>query len=560
MVCDHPVLPSLPPTTPAASPQHAPTPAGDGIVGDERPASILARLSAGVERRVGRQRFAVWFAKSTRLALRPGGHGGDGQTLWIITPNDFVVDWVAKHFGKAVAEAATETVGCSLPVEYEVNPRCFEAGGEGEGLFTPQPSGLAPAGPVPSVTAGELAGQPVASGAAGQIVKQATASVRGLGGADDLLAPMPTPAVPVGGVGRQMASRLRHELDSFLVGPSNQVAYECCRSVAEQPGGAYNPLFLHGGVGLGKTHLLQGLCRQYARLHPAGRWAYMTGEEFTNDFIGAIRGNKVDTFRRRMRDLDLLVIDDVHFLGGKRATQEEFLHTFNAVEAMGKHVVLASDAHPKTIASFGESLINRFVSGMVVRVDPPARQQREELLNALAKRQNVELTGDATQWIARRVTQNVRELEGAITRIAAHVRLAGRRPDVQLASEVLHDLDRQMSQPLHAEQIFESVCEFFGLERSELMSGRRQRTISLARSVAMYLTRKCTNLSYPDIAGRMGKRNHSTVISACRRIEAAVGRNEPVSWTGSTGDRTEQAADLVQRLEEQSRALACSNA
>ena len=131
---------------------------------------------------------------------------------------------------------------------------------------------------------------------------------------------------------------------------------------------------------------------------------------------------------------------------------------------------------------------------------------------------------------------------------------------MQLAGEVLHDLDRQMSQPLHAEQIFESVCDFFGLERRELMSGRRQRTISLARSVAMYLTRKCTNLSYPDIAGRMGKRNHSTVISACRRIEAAVGRNEPVSWTASTGDRTEHAGDLVQRLEEQSRALACEAA
>src|SRR5690606_13846121 len=230
-------------------------------------------------------------------------------------------------------------------------------------------------------------------------------------------------------------------------------------------------------------------------------------------FLVALRSNKVDTFRRRMRDLDLLVIDDVHFLSGKKATQEEFLHTFNAVEAMGKQVVMASDNHPKMIASFGESLINRFVSGMVVRVDAPNRAMRAELLRTLAGRQNVKLSDETIDWIATRVTQNVRELEGAITRIAAHVRLAGRAADVKLAEEVLGDLDRHLNQPIRPEQIFEAVCEFFALERRELMSGRRQRTISLARSVAMYLVRKATNLSYPEIAGRMGKRNHSTVIS-----------------------------------------------
>ncbi len=521
---------------------------------------ILSRISGCLEKRVGRQRFAVWFAKSTRLALRPSG-GGDA--LCVIVPNDFVSDWIGKHFGKALAEAVAEVLGCSLPVQYEVSPRAFEAGGEGDNLFVPVPS-PAPIAPVPA--ADELTRRPSRpAGASPQVLSQATTTAPG--GVADLLGPMPTPSAPptsptspVHTVNpqRPLSARLRHELDSFVVGPANEFAYECCRSVADKPGGSYNPLFIHGHVGLGKTHLLQGLCRHYARLHPTGRWAYLTGEEFTNEFIAAVKANRVDAFRRKMRDLDLLVIDDVHFLGGKRATQEEFLHTFNAVEAMGKHVVLASDAHPKMIASFGESLINRFVSGMVVRVDAPARPLREEILRTLAARQGIEIGEDALKWIAQRVTQSVRELEGAVTRIAAHVRLAGRQANIQLAGEVLHDLDRQMSQPLRPEQIFEAVCEFFSLDRKELMSGRRQRTISLARSVAMFLTRKCTNLSYPDIAGRMGKRNHSTVISACRRIENAVKKNEPVSWTSSVGDRCEPAGDLVQRLEEQSRALACA--
>ena len=177
--------------------------------------------------------------------------------------------------------------------------------------------------------------------------------------------------------------RLRHEMESFVVGPTNQLAYNTALYVAEFPGAQYNPLFIHGSCGLGKTHLLQGLCRKFIQHHPTKRWMYLTGEEFTNEFLAALRANKLDGFRRKVRDLDLLVIDDVHFLGGKRATQEEFLHTFNAIEAAGRQVVMASDNHPKLIEEFGESLINRFVSGMVVRVDPPNYATRCDILTSL---------------------------------------------------------------------------------------------------------------------------------------------------------------------------------
>ena len=349
--------------------------------------------------------------------------------------------------------------------------------------------------------------------------------------------------------------RLRHDLASFVVGPSSQLAFNTVTYVSEFPGSQYNPLFVHGNCGLGKTHLLQGLCKKFAEHHPTKRWMYMTGEEFTNDFLVALRANKVDTFRRKMRDLDLLVIDDVHFLGGKKATQEEFLHTFNAIEAGGKQVVLASDNHPKLIEEFGESLVNRFVSGMVVRIDPPNAATRAELLRALAKRANVVLSDDVVAWVSRRVTQSVRELEGSVTRIAAHAKLSNRPADLALAQEALGDLDRQHVAPIRPEHVMQAVCDYFGLEHKDLMSGRRQRTISLARSVAMYLVRKTAKLSFPEIGNRMGKRNHSTVISACRRIEAAVGTNEPLVWTSSVGERTEEAAELVQRLEEHSRAM-----
>ena len=494
----------------------------------------LARLADAIAQRVGAQRFAVWFDNSTKLDLKNDG-------LEIAVPNDFISDWIGKHFGRPIQEAAVEVLGCSLSVKFSVMPKLFETDEPGVDDFD-APDGSLDEAPR-SVGAQRVAHYPVG---------RATAA-RPRSIAPPRQAPPAIPvAAPVASV--LTGARLRHDLESFVVGGSNQLAFNAAEYVAEFPGGQYNPLFIHGPVGLGKTHLLQGLCKRFARLNPTQRWVYLTGEEFTNDFLTALRANKVDAFRRKMRDLDMLVIDDVHFLGGKKATQEEFLHTFNAIEAGGKQVVIASDAHPKMIAEFGESLINRFVSGMVVRVDPPNLEMREQILHVLAKRVNLVLPEEVTHWISRRVTQNVRELEGAMTRIAAHVRLSGRTIDVTLAQEALGDLDRSLSAPIRPEHVIAAVLEHFGLDSKDLMSGRRQRTISLARSAAMFLIRKTSKLSFPEIAGRMGKRNHSTVISACRRIERAMAKRERLPWTSAVGEREEEANELIQRLEEQSRA------
>ena len=516
----------------------------------------LARLANAIAQRVGPQRFHVWFNNSTRLDLKQDG-------LEIAVPNDFISEWIGSHFSQPIQEAAHEVLGCSLPVRFSVVPQLFEVdttdqapGGPLKApKGKPQDGGKAAMRPFPIREQGHpLTPTPISTEPSTATVQVKDPAVEAVWKSLPMMAPKkPVPGVDDLAIAQPGRPRLRHEIETFVVGQSNQLAYNTAIYVAEFPGAQYNPLFLHGGCGLGKTHLLQGLCRRFISHHPTKRWTYLTGEEFTNEFLTSLRGNKIDVFRRKMRELDLLVIDDVHFLGGKKATQEEFLHTFNAIEAMGRQVVIASDDHPKMIEEFGESLINRFVSGMVVRIDPPNFATRCEILRSLSLRGGMSLSEEVVGWIARRVTQNVRELEGAITRVEAFVKLTGRVPDVEMAHDALGDLDRQLVAPVRPDNILQSVCDYFGLENKDLMSGRRQRTISLARSVAMYLVRKTAKLSFPEIGTRMGKRNHSTVISACRRIERAVVRNEPLVWTSSVGEHQEEASELLQRLEEHSR-------
>jgi len=531
-----------------------------GCIGAHDP--NLVKLAKAIAERVGPQRFHVWFDNSTRLDLR-------NDNLEISVPNDFIGEWIGQRFTGTIQEAAIEVFGGPLRLKFQVQPELFKGRADGEGGGTGVKGG-AKAG----VKGGEKGGARVS----GVSAKSALSAVDPLAGGSELapkevvagvsaFPPVKRAVVSPAKSAEQAAAfqsatsgqrqRLRHDLATYVVGPGNQLASNAAVHVARFPGTQYNPLFIHGGCGLGKTHLVQGLCNRFIAEHPTRRWAYMTGEEFTNDYVQALRGGKVDGFRRRMRELDLLVIDDVHFLSGKKATQEEFLHTFNAIEALGKQVVMASDSHPKDIAEFGESLVNRFVSGMVVRVDPPNFQTRCEILRKLAARQKLSLTEEVVAWVARRVTQNVRELEGAVTRIGAHALMNDLTTGgitVELAQAALGELDRMMVAPVKPENVLSVVAAHFGIDAKDLMSGRRHKTVSLARSVAMYLVRKTAKLSYPEIGARLGNRNHSTVISAFRRIEAAVLKNETLEWSGALGERREEAAELVQRLEEHARA------
>ena len=510
----------------------------------------LAKLADAIAQRVGQQRFSVWFNNSTRLDLRQDG-------LEIAVPNDFISEWIGRNFTQPIQDAAAEVLGCSLAIRFSVMPDLFEGGviRNSEKTEGKAHTGINGVGAGGHGTNGHSAG--------GHATGRRNANGNGSNGhaiatpVNRIAALESAPQRETRRTAGPMAGnvRLRHDLTGFVVGSSNQLAYNAAGHVAEHPGQQYNPLFIHGACGLGKTHLLQGLCKRFIENHPTKRWLYLTGEEFTNEFLFALRSNKLDAFRRRVRDLDLLVIDDVHFLSGKNATQEEFLHTFNSIEAMGRQVVMASDHHPKMIEEFGESLVNRFVSGMVVRVDPPNLQMRCQILRQLVNREKLEVDEEVIAWVARRITQNVRELEGGVTRITAHVRLTGRKPDLALVQEALGDLERQLVAPVKPDSIVEAVCTYFGIEMRELMSGRRHRTISLARSVAMHLIRKTAKLSFPEIGTKMGKRNHSTVISACRRMERAIEKNENLTWISNVGQRTEEATELIQRLEELSRSM-----
>lgn len=500
----------------------------NGIISCDTP---LTRLTQAIARRVGSQRFHVWFNNSTRLDLKNDG-------LEIAVPNDFISEWIGRHFFEPIQDAAQEVLGRRLNIRYAITPELFDGRGGKSVVAKP---GVAATADQAAPRAAAASGAMSAGTMPARTMTAGTMSGGSMSSSDAASFGMP--------------AKLRHTLDNFVVGSSNQLAFTAANCVADSPGTQYNPLFIHGSCGLGKTHLLQGLTSRFMKNNPTKRWVYLTGEEFTNSFLMAMRQNKLDQFRRRMRDLDLLVIDDVHFLAGKNATQEEFLHTFNAIEALGRQLVLASDSHPKTIEQFGESLINRFVSGMVVRIDPPNHAMRCQILRQIATKHGIALPEDVLNWISQRVTQNVRELEGAVTRVVANVRITGKPADLNMVREALGDLDRQLVSPLKTENILTAVCQYFGLEMSELMSSRRQRTISLARSAAMHLIRKTARLSFPEIGMRLGKRNHSTVISACRRMDRAIEKKEVLAWTSATGERSEEASELLQRLEELSRSL-----
>ena len=465
----------------------------------------MDRFSELLANKIGPQRYSVWFDGQTRFNVR-------NDSLELQVPDEFVGEWIGSNYGRKIEEAASEIFGALMPIKVQVMPQLFA------GISGKKKSPNADNTP------------PVTAPAAARAVE-----VRPL-------ADVPT-------------HKIQHSLESFIVGSCNELAVTTVKRVCDFPGAEFDPLFVHGGCASGKTHLLQGLCRQFARQHPTKRWLYLTGEDFTNDYITAIRTQRVDAFRRRMRDLDLLVIDDIHFLAGKKQTQEEFLHTFNAIEATGRQVVLSSDIHPRQFSDFSESLINRFISGMVVRLDQPNLPMRSELLRTMARDRKLMMPPEAIEWIARRITSNARELEGALIRVEAICRLERTQPTLAGVAQILSDLDRQHIAPTRPEHISAAVCQYFSIDARDLASGKRQRTISLARSLAMFLIRKNSRLSYPEIAGKLGKRNHSTVISACRRIERAVSSNEKLEWESSIGPRVDETQELIQRLEESARSM-----
>lgn len=350
-------------------------------------------------------------------------------------------------------------------------------------------------------------------------------ALRFLGPEDEIVAPAPPP--PARERPRRDDSLVinpDYTFDHFVIGPGNRLAHAAALAVAERPGKAYNPLFIHGGVGLGKTHLLQAICLNIYALSPDAIIYYLSCEGLTTQFFEAVQAGAMSDFRHRFRDVDVLVIDDIHFLAKRERTQEEFFHTFNSLYQASKQIILSSDAAPEEIPDLEERLVSRFKWGLVSRIDPPEFETRVEIVLRKAALRNLTLPNDVASFLAGRINSNIRELEGAITQLQVRAGVEGRPIDLALARETFGDAAARPNEPT-IQVIIEAVTGFYGVKLTDLQSKRRQRSIAVPRQVCMFLARKHTRHSLEEIGGYFGGRDHTTVMHAVKTTVSRMSDN-----------------------------------
>lgn len=306
---------------------------------------------------------------------------------------------------------------------------------------------------------------------------------------------------------------------TFVEGKSNQLGLAAARQVAENPGGAYNPLFIYGGVGLGKTHLMQAVGNALVAKNPNAKVVYLHSERFVADMVKALQLNAINDFKRYYRSMDALLIDDIQFFAGKERSQEEFFHTFNSLLEGGRQIILTCDRFPKEITGLEERLKSRFGWGLTVAVEPPELETRVAILMKKAEQVNVDLPHDAAFFIAQRIRANVRDLEGALKRVIASANFTGRPIDVELVREALKDLLALQDKQVGIDNIQRVVCEYYKIKMNDMVSKRRSRSVARPRQVAMALAKELTNHSLPEIGEAFGGRDHTTVLHACRKIK-----------------------------------------
>jgi chromosomal replication initiator protein len=311
----------------------------------------------------------------------------------------------------------------------------------------------------------------------------------------------------------------KYTFANFVVGASNQFAHAASKAVAVQPGVHYNPLFIYGGVGLGKTHLVNAIGHEIFERNPPAQVVYLSSESFMNELIGALRRDRMDEFKNRFRRVDVLILDDVQFLAGRERTQEEFFHTFNSLYETHRQIILTSDKFPKEIPDLEERLRNRFEWGLIADIQPPDVETRVAILEKKAELEQMAIPSDVAMFLATNINSNVRELEGSLTRLGAFASLNKCPITVDFAREVLHSILRENDRVITIESIQKAICDFYSLRPSELRSKKRTKSVALPRQVAMYLCRRHTGASFPAIGERFGGRDHSTVIHATNTVE-----------------------------------------
>jgi chromosomal replication initiator protein len=440
--------------------------------------NIWEEILSRVQAKVNRHSFYTWFKPTAFVA-------DDGSTVTVRVPNALFKDWITKHYSGVIAEALDEVRRTDALVS-------FVASGTPEAEARPTP-------PPPRVLA-----EPV--------VASVDRPSNHPPPTDEALLPVQ----PTSSAGLNP----RYTFDTFIVGSSNQFAHAACRAVAEAPSRSYNPLFIYGGVGLGKTHLMHAI-GHYVLLHDRNLvLTYISSERFMNEMINAVRYDRLIDFRERYRSVDVLLVDDVQFLAGKEGTQNEFFHTFNALYDSQKQIVLSSDCPPHEIEQLEERLRSRFEWGLIADIQSPDLETKVAILKKKAEAEAVPLPDSVAIYIAGRIKSNIRELEGSLIRLIAYASLTGRELSVDLAQEVLRNVKDHEEKAITIDHIQKFVSDYYQLKLADLKSRNNSKSIAMPRQVAMYLCKNLTHASLPEIGRSFGGKHHSTVIHSIRKVEA----------------------------------------
>ena len=410
------------------------------------------------------QHFSTWIKPLKLVKI-------EQDMVYLEVPNRFVLDWVKDNYSKLIQKILSELSAVTYRLQFTVDSKGRES--------------------LPKITTDIKATKP-------DVDKQK--NIVNTNSADINL-------------------NRKYTFDEFVAGSSNQFAYAAAMAVANNPATTYNPLFIYGGVGLGKTHLVNAIGNAILKKSPQMRICYYTSEKFMNELINSLRYNRMDEFRNKFRSMDVILIDDIQFIAGKERTQEEFFHTFNALYESHKQIIVTSDKFPKDIPGLEERLRSRFEWGLIADIQPPDVETKLAILKMKAEQNNIHIPEDVALFLANSICNNVRELEGYLIRIGAYASLTAIPVSLEMAKDVLKDILVERNRELSVEEIIKRVCIHFNMKISDMKSAKRLKAVVLPRQIAMYLSRQLTSSSYPEIGDRFGGKDHSTIIHAIRKIE-----------------------------------------
>ena len=521
--------PDAPPPAPPADTADTADP-GDPGEGGESPrpdaealTDLWAQVQDALKKRVQPEQFETWFRRAHLTRV-------EGDVVGLAVLNNFAREWLENYYLETLENAVHAVLGVRRRIEITVDPELTVPPPQ---LQSAAPEG-APKGAPRGSTAEETTSTPTARplrALPGSVDAHARAGASWAGSPPAMmtgtghLRGAAGPALErSGGLlwNSDVVLNSKYTFENFVVGPCNRFGHAASMGAGESPGKNYNPFFLHGRVGVGKTHLLQAVCFTILERHDQFRILYLSCETFVNHFISALENGDLTAFRNKYRNVDVLVVDDIHLLANKERTQEEFFHTFNTLYNAGKQIVLSSDSPPKDIPTLQERLVSRFKWGMVTEIEPPCYETRMAIVKRKSRDRGHEVADDVAQLIAEHIDQNVRELEGAVTRLLGYSSLTGQPITIELAREALADIFQVCRGAPTMEGIISVVTEYFGVKLSDLQSKKRTKSIAFPRQVAMYLARKITRHSLEEIGGYFGGRDHSTVLYAVDRVQKGI--------------------------------------